>query len=258
MPRTCTVCKSPDREKIDAAIVSGTSFRSIAKRYALSGTAVFRHKLHVAKTIVKAADRRDEQLGDNAYEEMQRVQRKAWQLLTKMEKEKDHRGAIVAVREVRECVESLGAMMEKAGLYRKPLPAGITFNFGNQPVEPGTNFFRNQREINVIVDHIGAKGGEQGKPQDEAKELPAPALPEVVPTDEEKGRAGSAGGSVENPNGNGSNGTKASGVERVEMPTAEELKAWRKGDSTELQRLGPSFSPGPRLSWPIRGRRNRN
>jgi hypothetical protein len=39
---------------------------------------------------------------------------KAWELLGKTESEGDHRGSIVALREVRECLESLGEMLAKA------------------------------------------------------------------------------------------------------------------------------------------------
>jgi hypothetical protein len=46
-------------------------------------------------------------------DEMRLVQRKAWELLDKSESEGDHRGAIVALREVRECLESLGEMLAK-------------------------------------------------------------------------------------------------------------------------------------------------
>ena len=45
---------------------------------------------------------------------MRRVQQKAWELLGRAESEGDHRGAIVALREVRECLESLGEMLAKA------------------------------------------------------------------------------------------------------------------------------------------------
>ena len=44
---------------------------------------------------------------------MRRVQRKAWELLDKTESEGDHRGSIVALREVRECLETLGAMLAR-------------------------------------------------------------------------------------------------------------------------------------------------
>jgi transposase len=45
---------------------------------------------------------------------MRRVQRKAWELLARAESEGDHRGSIVALREVRECLKSLGEMLAKA------------------------------------------------------------------------------------------------------------------------------------------------
>jgi hypothetical protein len=45
---------------------------------------------------------------------MRRVQRKAWELLARTESDGDHRGSIVALREVRECLESLGEMLAKA------------------------------------------------------------------------------------------------------------------------------------------------
>jgi len=62
---------------------------------------------------VKASERREERLGDNLLEEMRRVQRKAWELLSKTESDGDHRGSIVALREVRECLETLGDMLAK-------------------------------------------------------------------------------------------------------------------------------------------------
>ena len=52
--------------------------------------------------------------GETLLDEMRRVQRKAWELLSKTESEGDHRGAIVAHREVRGCLESLGDMLAKA------------------------------------------------------------------------------------------------------------------------------------------------
>jgi hypothetical protein len=72
------------------------------------------HKSHVAKAIVKAGERHEERLGDNLLDEMRRVQRKAWELLAKTESDGDHRGALVALREVRECLESLGKMLPRS------------------------------------------------------------------------------------------------------------------------------------------------
>ena len=74
----------------------------------------FRHKNHVANAICKAQAQREERTGETLLDEMRRVQRKAWELLSKTESEGDHRGSIVALREVRQCLESLGEMLAKA------------------------------------------------------------------------------------------------------------------------------------------------
>jgi hypothetical protein len=114
VPRTCLACSSVERETIDKALVAGEPLRNIAKRVSISPAGLLRHKSHLAQAIVKAGERREEQLGDNLLDEMRRVQRKAWELLAKTESEGDHRGAIVALREVRECLESLGDMLANA------------------------------------------------------------------------------------------------------------------------------------------------
>jgi hypothetical protein len=114
MPRKCRACTNPDRAAIDEAIVAGEPLRNIAKRVSISPAALLRHKAHLSQAIVRAAERREERLGDNLLDEMRRVQRKAWELLARTESDGDHRASIVALREVRECLESLGAMLARA------------------------------------------------------------------------------------------------------------------------------------------------
>src|SRR5215472_19334841 len=114
MPRTCLACASPERQAIDKALATGEPLRNIAKRVSLSPAGLLRHKEHVAGAIVKMQERREEKLGDSILEQMQRVQGKAWELLGKMEAEGDHRGSVVALREVRECMESLDDMLARA------------------------------------------------------------------------------------------------------------------------------------------------
>ena len=138
MPRTCLACSHAEREAIDKALVAGESFRNIGKRFSISSAALFRHKSHVAGALVKAQERREEKLGDTIFDEMKRALGKAWELLGKMEAEGDHRGSIVALREVRECLESLNGLLEKA--------------------EGGS------AGIKVIIEHIGVETVESGDP----------------------------------------------------------------------------------------------
>lgn len=106
MPQRCSICVHGGRREIEKALVTGTSYRQIAERFGTSLSAVCRHGKHTAQAIVKASERREERLGDNLIEEMRRMNRKAWDLLGKAEAEGDYRGAIVALREARECIQA--------------------------------------------------------------------------------------------------------------------------------------------------------
>ncbi len=55
MPRVCTVCRHPDRNAIDTAIVTHVSNRNIAAQHGLTSSGVWRHgKSHLRETLVKA------------------------------------------------------------------------------------------------------------------------------------------------------------------------------------------------------------
>lgn len=44
MPRTCTICRHPERRDIDADLKAGMPYRAIAQRYSISKDAVSRHR----------------------------------------------------------------------------------------------------------------------------------------------------------------------------------------------------------------------
>lgn len=52
MSRPCTVCASSNRATIDDALVSGRSMRDIAGQFALSRSAVARHRAHVSASLI--------------------------------------------------------------------------------------------------------------------------------------------------------------------------------------------------------------
>lgn len=114
MPRACLACTSPNRAVIDKALATGEPLRDIAARVSISPSALVRHKARAAQAIVKASERREEHLGDNLLDEMRRMNRKAWDLLASAESEGDIRGAIVALREARECIEAQDKMLARA------------------------------------------------------------------------------------------------------------------------------------------------
>jgi transposase-like protein len=55
MPRRCTVCDHPERHCIDEALVTGAPYRSVARRFGLSESSVYRHKTeHLPAHLLKA------------------------------------------------------------------------------------------------------------------------------------------------------------------------------------------------------------
>jgi hypothetical protein len=100
---------------IDKALASGTPYRHISAQFRISSSSLVRHRSHVVSVIAKAQERREERIGDGIFEELRRVLRKAWELLSKAESEGDTRGAVVALREVRASLETIDAMQSKVG-----------------------------------------------------------------------------------------------------------------------------------------------
>jgi hypothetical protein len=51
------VCDHPERHNIDEALVTGAPYRSVAKRFELSESAVYRHKTeHLPTQLLKARE----------------------------------------------------------------------------------------------------------------------------------------------------------------------------------------------------------
>ncbi|HLJ62153.1 MAG TPA: hypothetical protein VKZ50_20725 [bacterium] len=65
MPRTCTVCRHPQRPSIDEALLAGQAFRDIARRCRVSKDALARHKAHVPATLAKAREARETSRADS-------------------------------------------------------------------------------------------------------------------------------------------------------------------------------------------------
>ena len=147
MPRTCLACSNPNRTAIDVAIASGEPLREIAEKSRISISALHRHKTHAGQAIVTARDRREQKVGDSALDEIERIRQHAWELVSKLEQDGDLRGGVVALREVRESLETQAKLLALA----------------NKAVETGAGGF----EIKLTLINIGEA------PVDEWEELPA-------------------------------------------------------------------------------------
>jgi hypothetical protein len=92
MPRTCTICRHPERLAIEADLRAGNPYRDIARRHNISKHALSRHRLnHLSRHTATALA----------------TTMKIKPLLDKAETAPTLNGTLLAIREARRCLEEL-------------------------------------------------------------------------------------------------------------------------------------------------------
>jgi hypothetical protein len=138
MPRTCTVCAHASRRKIDAAIVSGTSYRNISKRFGISPAALTRHKSHVSMALERASDRRELSIGESVLARLEGLYKRGITMLDSAEKKKNHFACIGYYRELRGIL---------AGLYE--VSRAVVPKYAEQPPMPAEYIAAIRRALGV-------------------------------------------------------------------------------------------------------------
>lgn len=111
MPRTCTICRHPEREAIDSALVASKPLRYVAKCFGTSAAALFRHKQdHIPATLAKAAEASEVAHADNLLSEVRELQTKTLGILTRAEAASDLRAALSAISQARSNLELIARM----------------------------------------------------------------------------------------------------------------------------------------------------
>jgi len=111
MPRRCTVCDHPQRHGIDETLVTGAPYRSVAKRFELSESAVYRHKIeHLPSHLLKARDAEEAARADDLLDQVRNLQAHALDILERAEKTGDLRTALAAISQARGNLELLGKL----------------------------------------------------------------------------------------------------------------------------------------------------
>jgi hypothetical protein len=141
--RPCSTCADPRRLELDEAIAAGESFRAIARRFApLSRDAIRRHRPHVGKALVKAAEARHDAEAETLLEKVERLEADARRLGEKAEAEGDLRAALVAVGKLLDVVK---LMHELTGGRPGPEEIHVEFKFPGSPEE------RDRRLLEILA-----------------------------------------------------------------------------------------------------------
>jgi hypothetical protein len=111
MPRRCSVCDHLERHGIDETLVTGAPYRSVAKRFGLSESSVYRHKTeHLPAHLLKAKEVEEVAHADDLLQQVRDLQSHALDILERAEKAGDLRTALAAISQARGNLELLGKL----------------------------------------------------------------------------------------------------------------------------------------------------
>jgi hypothetical protein len=111
MPRRCTACDHPERHSIDEILVTGAPYRSVAKQFELSESAVYRHKTeHLPTYLLKAREAAEVAQADDLLNQVRSLQTHVLDILERAEKAGDLRTALAAISQARGNLELLGKL----------------------------------------------------------------------------------------------------------------------------------------------------
>jgi hypothetical protein len=110
LPNTCTICKHPDREKIEDALARGLSLRNIASQFGVGYQAVNRHQTCTAAELKALKASHSTQLNESLLERLNRYRLIAERFLNDDEK------ALLALDR---CYKQIEIEAKLTGAYQK-------------------------------------------------------------------------------------------------------------------------------------------
>ena len=105
------MCDHPERQGIDEALASGAPYRSVAKRFELSESAVYRHKVeHLPAHLLRAKEVEELARADDLLDQVRNLQTHALDILERAKNAGDLRTALAAISQARGNLELLGKL----------------------------------------------------------------------------------------------------------------------------------------------------
>jgi hypothetical protein len=114
MSRTCTVCTNPDRDAVDAAIVTGQPIRATAALFRVSEDALTRHAArHLPLVAVAAHQSAEAERGQSLLDQLRQLQARTLALLDRAEAAGKLTPAILAVGQARQNLELMARLLHE-------------------------------------------------------------------------------------------------------------------------------------------------
>lgn len=138
MPRPCSVCKHPDLNEINQALLKSDTLKSITVRFGPSKQALIRHRdTHIPKTLAKAKDAEKVVEAADLLQSIRSLHETTLKILRSAESEKRWETALKAIQQARANLELL-AKLDGQLQEREPGNINITVNYVDKAiVAPG-------------------------------------------------------------------------------------------------------------------------
>ena len=108
MPQTCTVCRHPERDQIDEALLSGEPYRHLAKRTETSTASLRRHrKNHIPLALAQSQQVEVIARGDRLVDNVRHLHQEALSILARAKAKADFKAALAAIEQARGLAELL-------------------------------------------------------------------------------------------------------------------------------------------------------
>lgn len=107
MAPKCTICIHKDRDKIDEAILVGTSIRNIGVQFGINPNTVQRHKKHIPPKLAKAKEAKEIVQADSLLSKARTLLNQAETITTAAQESKDYRTALQGIGRIKDVVELL-------------------------------------------------------------------------------------------------------------------------------------------------------
>jgi hypothetical protein len=123
MGRKCCVCSDGRRDQIERALLSGTAFRYLSKRFGISAASLLRHKAgHLPGTLVKAQEVAEVTRSggllrhvQTLVERTENLYQEAQAILSEAKADGDQRTALAAIREAAAATRETRGHLELLG-----------------------------------------------------------------------------------------------------------------------------------------------
>lgn len=104
--RACETCRHPEREEVEAAILAGSSFRDVSRRFGPSPAAVHRHAVaHIPEVLSKARDVRERVTGDGLLDRLEDLTTETREILSAARESQAHEVALKAINRLERQLE---------------------------------------------------------------------------------------------------------------------------------------------------------